>query len=176
MGTRQDTADAVIGEDIAQTAATIHAVPWLDGATAALLRDTVATAVRRHPTLCAAILYGSVARHEERPLTDQAPSDVDVLLLFDRQAGQDEEITGAQRAAIFASVNEALLRHLDAPREVKVLPAASDLSEWDELFVENVARDGISLWSRTGDPPQALQARPEVPRANAEHRAPRSSR
>jgi predicted nucleotidyltransferase len=90
--------------------------PHLDDTPAALLRDTVTTAVRQHPTLFAAILYGSVARHEARPLTDPTPSDVDVLLRFERQAGPEEEITGAQRAAIFASVNEAVLRHLDSPR------------------------------------------------------------
>jgi predicted nucleotidyltransferase len=34
----------------------------------------------RHPDLLVVILYGSVARHEERPLDVPDPSDVDLVL------------------------------------------------------------------------------------------------
>lgn len=64
--------------------------PWLDPASAALLRDIVATLVREYTDLLAAILYGSIARHDERPLDATNPSDLDVLVIFDTD---DEPVT-----------------------------------------------------------------------------------
>ena len=49
-------------------------IPWLDGATDALMCDLIATLAERHPDLLGIILYGSVARHDERPLSDPRPS------------------------------------------------------------------------------------------------------
>ncbi len=49
-------------------------IPWLDGATDALVRDLIATLAKRHSDLLAIILYGSVARRDERPLSDPRPS------------------------------------------------------------------------------------------------------
>lgn len=133
----------------------IPVVPWLDEETAALLRDTVATVARQQPRLRAVILHGSVARHEERPLDDDQPSDVDLLLVFDRVPGQAVDFTSEQGMDVFGSINDALIRHLEAPREVKVMLAAEDFAEWDDLFVENVAREGIVLWAR-GELPSRL--------------------
>ena len=57
---------------------------WLDDATAALVEETVRMLIKRHGNiLLAVILFGSVARHEERPLDDSYPSDVDLLAIFD---------------------------------------------------------------------------------------------
>jgi predicted nucleotidyltransferase len=129
-------------------------VPWLDERTAGLVRAIVAAVARDHPNLRAAILYGSVARHEERPLDDSEPSDVDLLLLFDVTPGTDRLSVG-QRLAISESMGRALDRHPDARREVQVQFAVGNLAEWDVAFVESVARDGILLWAR--DPlPESL--------------------
>src|SRR5260370_14005613 len=57
--------------------------PWLDGETGALVKDKVNLLVERHPDVLEVVLYGSVARHEERPLDDPETSDVDLLALLD---------------------------------------------------------------------------------------------
>jgi hypothetical protein len=46
---------------------------WLDEASAALVKETVNLLIKRHADiLLAVILFGSVARHEERPMTTPA--------------------------------------------------------------------------------------------------------
>ena len=57
--------------------------PWLDAQSSALVRDIVLTLTSHYPDLLAVVLFGSVARHEERPLSDPQPSDVDLLAIFD---------------------------------------------------------------------------------------------
>lgn len=60
----------------------VHAVvPWLDEKTAELVAAIVAVVAAERPEVQAAILFGSVARNEERPLDDSHPSDVDLLLM-----------------------------------------------------------------------------------------------
>lgn len=140
---------------------TIPAPPWLDVETTALARAIVATVASQHSHLRAAILYGSIARHDERPLTDVRPSDVDVLLLFDLDPGQ-EHFTAEQHDAIFHSIGLARDRHLWTTREVQVMWAVGDLEDWDPTFVENVARDGLLLWAR-GPLPIPLAAVAERP-------------
>jgi predicted nucleotidyltransferase len=120
-------------------------IPWIDSGTEALVRDMIATAAARHPDLLAVILYGSVARHTERALTEPDASDVDLLLVFDTD---DENVAIDQGYAIVHSLGLARNRHLDAPREVQVQIASRTLGEWDPTFVEHVARDGIVLWAR----------------------------
>jgi predicted nucleotidyltransferase len=57
---------------------------WLDEATFALVKETVNLLIEWHADiLLAVILFGSVARHEERPPDDDSPSDVDLLAIFD---------------------------------------------------------------------------------------------
>jgi predicted nucleotidyltransferase len=134
--------------------AAVPVMPWLDEQTAALVRATTAILAQRHPELRAVILYGSVARHEERPITDRHPSDVDLLLLVDLEPGQDY-ITYDRHIAIYESAGLADARYPYAPREVQLMLAWRDLVDWDETFVESVARDGILLFAR-GPLPAAL--------------------
>jgi predicted nucleotidyltransferase len=134
-----------------------HAVripPWLDQATASLVRAIVAEVASRFPDLRAALLFGSIARHEERPLTDAEPSDVDLLLLFDLEP-RLSRLPYNRLLAIYETVGEARERYPHAPREVQVTLIVRDLADWDPMFVSNVAHDGLLLWSR-GLLPQPL--------------------
>ena len=56
---------------------------WLDSETCALIKDLIGVLAERHPDLLAVILYGSVARHEERSLDEPDHSDVDLLAVLD---------------------------------------------------------------------------------------------
>src|SRR5260370_20790301 len=58
-------------------------ISWLDPASAAGVRDIVRSVAAHHIEVQAVILFGSVARHGERPLSDPEPSDVDLLLVID---------------------------------------------------------------------------------------------
>ncbi len=122
-------------------------VPWLDHKTSALVASIVAVVAAEHPEVQAAILFGSAARHEERPLDDAHPSDVDMLLLVTPDPAR-QRLLYAQQLALWESIGEAQYRHRDAPREVEVTLVESTLTDWDELFVTNVARDGLLLWAR----------------------------
>ena len=105
---------------------------WLDHATAALLEETVSMLIKRHANiLLAVILFGSVARHEERPLDDSCPSDVDVLAIFDTT----DRLVKPYREAIFATIIDACALHLDAPREVNVLLSERTMQTWDSMFL-----------------------------------------
>lgn len=130
----------------------IPIVPWLDPATSALVRDLILTVAQRHPDLLAVVLYGSMARHDERSLNDPQPSDVDLLFIFDTD---DEHLAVHQGGDIFHSIGLARDRHLDAPRDVQIMLASRGLGEWDPAFVAHVARDGRVLFAR-GPLPAAL--------------------
>ena len=132
--------------------AAIPVVPWLDPETGALVRAITASVAQRHPDLLAVILYGSVARHDERPLDDPHPSDVDLLFIFDTD---EKPVVVYQGDAIVHSVGLAYDGHLDAPREVQIMLASRELSEWDPTFVAHVACDGRVLFAR-GPLPAAL--------------------
>ena len=118
---------------------------WLDSETRALIKDIIGLLSERHPDLLAVILYGSVARHEERPLGVYDPSDVDLLAVFD---SDDRLLDVHQGDTLSHTLGLAYTRHLDAPREVKVMFASRTLEEWDPTFVANVKRDGIVLFTR----------------------------
>ncbi len=129
--------------------------PWLDEETAALLADTVQTLAERFADILrAVVLFGSVARHEERSLDDPFPSDVDVLAIFD----VEDTLIRPYRHDIFMAIGDACRRHLDAPREVTVLLVPAALPGWNPQFLENVARDGIILYAR-GPLPAAIERR-----------------
>jgi predicted nucleotidyltransferase len=132
----------------------VRVPPWLDGQTASLVRAIVVEVASRHPDLRAALLFGSVARHEERPLTDAEPSDVDLLLLFDLEPHLSR-LPYNRLLAIYEAVGEARGRYRHTPREVQVTLIARDLADWDPMFVSNLAHDGLLLWSR-GPLPSAL--------------------
>lgn len=117
---------------------------WLDSETNALVRDKIEMLASRHPELLAIILYGSIARHEERSIDDPYPSDVDLLAIF---AGDRASIR-SQGLAYTHSMGLAENRHLKAPREVNVLFSSRTSQEWDPTFIENVKRDGIILYQR----------------------------
>ena len=120
-------------------------LPHLDSATGALVADMVQTLADERPDLRAVILYGSVARSEERPLEDALPSDVDVLVVLDTE---DQGVALREGAALFGILGKAYDRHVNARRDVKVQFASRDLGEWDTAFVANVARDGVLLWAK----------------------------
>jgi hypothetical protein len=113
-----------------------------------ILRATIAAVTSRNPRLRAATDYGSAARREDRPLSDQHPSGVDLLLLFERPSDQEVDVTYAPRLAIFDSMGPALDRCLHVPRESQVMLATDDLRDRDETLIKNVAREGLLLWAR----------------------------
>ncbi len=149
--------DNVISETISKSAGDLDNIalpPWLEAQSSALVRDIIATLAQRYPDLLAIVLFGSVARHTERPLSDPQPSDVDLLAVFDT----DEDPVYLPRGLdITHTVGLARNLHLDAPREVQVMFATRALQEWDSTFIANVARDGIVLWTR-GPLPAPLSA------------------
>ncbi len=128
---------------------------WLDNATSALVEETLSMLIKRHANiLLAVILFGSIARHEERPLDDSCPSDVDLLAIFDTT----DRLVKPYREDIFATIIDACALHLDAPREVNVLLSDRTMQTWDAMFLDNLARDGILLYAR-GSLPAPLAAR-----------------
>ena len=147
-----DLNDTTIDTDFASTAGrpTVRPIPWLDTKTAASVTDISQSVATEHPEVQAVILFGSVARREERPIDDPQPSDVDLLLVLDMQALDPiiTRLTNEQQLALIHTIGEADYRHRTAPREVKTLLIYKDLANWDPMFIENVARDGILLWSR----------------------------
>jgi predicted nucleotidyltransferase len=123
-----------------------HALPsWLDSETRALIEDVIRVLAERHPELLAVILYGSVARHEERPPDATNPSDVDLLAVLD---SEDPHIALHQGDALFHSLGLAYYRHLDAPREVQVMFSSRTFEEWDPTFIANVLSDSYILYAR----------------------------
>jgi predicted nucleotidyltransferase len=119
----------------------------LDSATHAYVEDIVTTLADQYQDiLLAIILYGSVARHEERPTDDPYPSDVDLLAIFDND--DDPLVSSDLHTALARSLGEVLGRHLDAPREVNEMFASRTLREWNITFIANVAHDGIELYAR----------------------------
>ena len=118
---------------------------WLDSETRTLIKDVIEMLSERHPDLVTVILYGSVARHEERPLDASDPSDVDLLVILD---SDDPHVALNQGDALFHTLGLVYTRHLNAPREVQVMFSSRILQEWDPTYIANVARDGIILYSR----------------------------
>ena len=118
---------------------------WLDNETRALIQEVIDLLAERHSDLVAVILYGSVARHEQRPLDTRNPSDVDLLVVLD---GDDPHVAIHQGDELSHPLGLAYTRHLDAPREVQVQFSSRTLQEWDPTFIANVLRDGIVLYAR----------------------------
>jgi predicted nucleotidyltransferase len=118
---------------------------WLDRSTRTLVEDLISLLSQRHPDLLAVILYGSVARHEERPSDVFNTSDVDLLAVFD---SDDTLLDVHQGDTLSHTLGLAYCRHLDAPREVQVMFSSRTMREWDPTFIANVRRDGIVLYAR----------------------------
>jgi predicted nucleotidyltransferase len=144
----------------------VRPIPWLDSATNTAVREIICALAQDHPEAQAVILFGSVARREERSLDDAEPSDVDLLLLLDAHAVDPdvERLSYQEELALRATVGEADYRW-PAPRVIQVLFVYRTLAGWDPLFIENVARDGILLWSRGAlpDPLAAVTERKAPP-------------
>ncbi|MFI5271568.1 MAG: hypothetical protein ACHQ4H_00875 [Ktedonobacterales bacterium] len=95
-------------------------------------------------------MYGSVARHDERPLNAYHPSDVDLLVVFE----SDDELISVHRGpAISATLGQIYDRHRGAPRDLDVQLASRSLAEWDPTYAQHVTRDGIVLLARGPLPP-----------------------
>lgn len=118
---------------------------WLDSETRALVEDIIDTLAERHSDLFAVILYGSIARHDERSLDDPYTSDVDLLVLLD---SDDWHVPLYQGENLSHTLGMAYTRHLDTPREVQVQFSSRTMQEWDPTFIANVAHDGILLFAR----------------------------
>jgi predicted nucleotidyltransferase len=122
------------------------AIPvWLDRSTRLLIEDIIGELSKQHPDLLAVILYGSIARHEERPLDALKPSDVDLLAVFD---SNDPLLAVHRGDTLSHTLGLVYSRHLDAPRDVQVMFASRTLQEWDPTFIANVTNDGIVLFTR----------------------------
>ena len=132
----------------------LHArLPWLDRGTAELVVGIAGDLARVHPEVVAVVLFGSLARHEERPLGAARPSDVDLLVLVRPTPGP----TGAripleQKLALYHTIGEREYRHSHPALSVQAVLAVENLSGWDECFVANVTRDGILLWAHDSLP------------------------
>jgi len=116
---------------------------WLDRETRVLIEDIIGQLAEQHTDLLAVILYGSIARYEERPLGVFTPSDVDLLAVFD---SDDPLLAVHQGDTLSHTLGLAYTRHLDAPRDVQVMFASRTLQVWDPTFIANVVRDGIIVY------------------------------
>ena len=126
-------------------------IPWLDPLTSAELAVMSQSVEREQPAVLAMILFGSVARHDERLLSDVEPSDVDILLLV------KNGLTEAEALAIHHTMGTAAMTCRPSPRAIEPLLVEIGLASWDASFVANVARDGLLLWTR-GPLPTPLAA------------------
>lgn len=142
---------------LSRDTATLQArLPWLDAGTASLLSALAYDLWVTHPEVVALVIFGSVARHQERPLRHRRPSDVDLLALVAPAAAGDTtpgRPTLAQRLALHHTVGEREYHHPAPALAIQLIPAASDLADWDDTFVANVVRDGVLLWARQTLPP-----------------------
>lgn len=128
----------------------LQRLPWLDAGTGALLAAISADLAEIHPEVIAAILFGSVARHEERPISHRRPSDVDLLALVDAGAGSasGDPLPLNTMLAIHHTIGEREYAHPVPALSVQAILAPFNLAGWDNLFISNVARDGVLLWAR----------------------------
>src|SRR5260370_35701649 len=106
--------------------------PGLDEATSPLFAEMVRMLIKRQANiLLAVILFGSIARHEERPLDDSCPSDVDLLAIFDTA----DRPVKPYREDIFVTIIDACAVHLYAPRDVNVLLFGRTIQNWYSMFL-----------------------------------------
>ena len=132
----------------------LRRLPWLDSGTAELLAAIAADLATMHPEVVALILFGSLARHEERPLSHRRPSDVDLLVLVNASAHGDPLPLDVM-IALHHTIGEREHMHPVPAHGIQAILTTPELSGWDELFVANVARDGMLLWARA-ELPKAL--------------------
>lgn len=94
-------------------------------------------AAQKIPKLAHLIIYGSVARGEE-----ERGSDVDILLIFDSEEDPEKiDLAKVARKEIeYAFVNAGCDRNAQI--------TMTNLSDIDDSFIENVAREGVVVWGR----------------------------
>lgn len=128
-------------------------LPWLDRGTAELVVGLASDLAHFHSEVVAVVLFGSLARHDERPLGAAHPSDVDLLVLV-RPVPESRvaRIPLEQKLALYHTIGEREYRHRHPALSVQAVLAVETLLDWDERFVANVARDGILLWARDSLP------------------------
>ncbi len=148
--------------DVLSEALNIRSINWLDTETAQYVRHVLTLLITQREDLRAAILFGSVARQQARPLADVHPSDVDVVLIFDTEHGRTT-ISGSQYSAVSAT-KVAVIDQYPNARDLQFALTLPTFAGWDTSFVENIARDGVLLWAREPLPPQlqAVQARADA--------------
>jgi len=131
-------------------------LPWLDPGTAELLVALAEELARAHPRVVALVLFGSLSRHEERPLGAPHPSDLDLLVLVEPSSGPPRtRLRLEDKLALYHTIGEREYLHRRSALRVQAVLAEHDLADWDAGFVANVAHDGVLLWVR-GTLPEAL--------------------
>lgn len=102
------------------------------------LRQRIAQGVRRIPGLERAVLFGSVARKEERP-----SSDVDLLLLVRRAADKK----GARQAV------SALRQEIGTRFRNRLQPIIYSMAEWHRgegaSLIRSIEQEGQLVWERS---------------------------
>ncbi len=144
----------IIGESEMSAPKMVQPVVWLDKHTADVIQALIGALARQNPSVQAVILFGSIARHDERPANDLEPSDVDLLVLVDPSSGRTY-LSREDMEAVYNTMGQVVYTSSDTPHEIQLTLAKWDLADWDVTFVESVARDGILLWAR-GPLPQVL--------------------
>ena len=109
---------------------------WLDSETRVLIKDVIEMLSERHPDLVTVILYGSVARHEERPLDASDPSDVDLLVILD---SDDPHVALNQGDALFHTLGL-----------VYTAPPERSTRGSGDVFLTYFARIGTNIHSKRG--------------------------
>ncbi len=131
---------------------------WLEPETSAYVKNIIDALASRHADLIQSIiLYGSIARHDERPIDDPHPNYVDLLVVW-----KSNERDDTAESLVNATLSEAFHRHLDAPREVNILYGTPSMRTWDPMFPENVIRDGIPLYGPMLDPAKIESTAPDL--------------
>jgi len=87
------------------------------------------------------------------------------LLLFDLEP-QRSRLPYNRLLAIYEAVGVARERYPRTPREVQVTLVVRDLADWDPMFISNLARDGLLLWSRAPPPPGLAEVAARAMTAN----------
>ena len=122
--------DGIVTADGSDSTAELSRVFGLDQETAAYIRYVTLQIAQTVPHALAALLFGSVARHNARPLTDPCPSDVDVLVVCSPE-GDQEEVSSEQHAALSRAVVSGYEAYPNTLRDVEILGALTHFMGWD---------------------------------------------
>ena len=131
----------------------IPVVPWLDPKTMYSIQTLVVKLVTTHSVICAVLLFGSIARHDEKPLDDTDPSDVDLLILYEapvpHHLSTGQSSSRLQELEIESSISGTASAHLyvhPSPRECDLHIVPVTLHNESPLFIAGVVEDAVPLW------------------------------